>query len=189
MKTWVIGHSIVHWAADYARSQNCGHNLNIHPKVRFYWLAQRGMHWQSLMPMLRSAAATNGPPRVLIIHAGENDLVEQKGIALVLAARADLKSLHALYPSMTIGWSNLLPRLHWRGASNPSHLNYTVSKINRAMCNTMHQIGGFSIPYPTITSDGVDLFRGDGVHLTPLGNDFWLHDLRQALGDRIDCGV
>nr|XP_028571716.1 serine/threonine-protein kinase PRP4 homolog isoform X2 [Podarcis muralis] len=33
MKIWVVGHSIVHWAADYAWSHNGGRNLNIHPKV------------------------------------------------------------------------------------------------------------------------------------------------------------
>ncbi|CAI5793588.1 Hypothetical predicted protein [Podarcis lilfordi] len=139
--------------------------------------------------MLSKAAAVHGPPRVLILHLGGNDLVEQKGIALTLAARADIENLHALYPAMGIGWSNLLPRLCWRGVSNPSRINYAVKKINRAMRNLMRQIGGFSIPHPTIRAGTAGIFRADRVHLTPFGNDLWLHDLQQILRDWVDSRV
>ena len=171
----------MHWAAEQAWLHDGGRNLNIHPKVRVYWMGHRGMRWQGLMPLISRTAARYGPPEVLILQLGENDLVELKGIELVLAAKADIAQLHALYPAMTIGWSYLLPRLRWRGVPNPSRINHAVEKINRAIRNFMRLVGGFTIPHPTIRADAPGIFRDDGVHLTSVGNDIWLRDLRQAL--------
>ncbi|XP_028571715.2 uncharacterized protein LOC114589502 [Podarcis muralis] len=189
MKIWVVGHSIVHWAADYAWSHNGGRNLNIHPKVCIYWMAQQGMRWPSLMPMLRSAAAVHGPSKALDFTLGRERSSGTKRHCPDPCCKGRYRKLACLVSNKAIGWSNLLPRLHWRGASNPSHINYAVGKINRAMRNTMWLIGGFSIPHPTIRADKAGLFRADGVHLTPLGSDLWLHDLRQVLKDWVDNGL
>lgn len=76
---WICGHSIVHGAR--VRAVSCGLAYNL--GVRVSWLSRRGMRWEELMPLLWEKVAKFGPPDILVIHLGENDLANRGSVDLL----------------------------------------------------------------------------------------------------------
>ncbi|CAI5769563.1 Hypothetical predicted protein [Podarcis lilfordi] len=146
------------------------------------------MRWDALLPRLRHELAYRHPPNAVVLHLGENDLVIRKSIILIKTAIADLESVHATHPNIPIFWSELLPRLHWRGNIKPTRLNYTVEKINRAVRSATTHMGGRVVKHPNIKVYMKELFRPNGVHLSDLGNERWLSDIRHGLIDWLEDG-
>ena len=64
------------------------------------------------------------------------------GKALILDILRDLRRLHALYPTMRIVWSTIIPCLNWRGARDVIKVNKARRQVNREVCRGV-RIGGF----------------------------------------------
>ena len=50
-----------------------------------------------------------GPPQVLVLHLGGNDLELLMGKALIIQARLDFERIWEVWPFTWIVWSNMLP--------------------------------------------------------------------------------
>jgi len=80
-----------------------------------------------------------------------------------------------------IVWSQILPRSNWRYSENMKSLNHAAERINNFAAQICNQMGGAYIKYPELAWDQTDFFADDGVHLSDLGNDFFLYRLQMKL--------
>ena len=121
------------------------------------------------------------PPQVLGLHLGGNDMGLLTGKALIMQAKADFERIWELWPSTWIVWSDMLPRRTWREGWFPQGLNRAVKKVNREIRLALMYRRGWVINHPEIFIHRADLYRPDGVHLSDVGNDIFLHDLHVGL--------
>ena len=71
------------------------------------------------------------PPVMLIIHLGSNDLVRLDEYALRQRVSVMLRDCAAWCPTMTIVWSDVLPRVFYFGAFSQPALERNRCTINR----------------------------------------------------------
>ena len=74
------------------------------------------MCWGQFVPALLGYKPNWGKPRGLVIHLGENDLVQSTGLDLLKSMKRDLEWLWASWGNLMVFWTRLLPRRVWRGA-------------------------------------------------------------------------
>ncbi|XP_078537157.1 uncharacterized protein LOC144822957 [Lissotriton helveticus] len=180
--TWIVGHSFVHWASKLADRQVYCRSLGLrssHHEVQ--WWGKSGMRWGELLPWLTKKVSQLGCPDMLVIHLGENDLVRQSGVSLLHLMQRDLEAMKRNLAGACIVWTKFIPRRIWRGALKPAAIERARRKLNRAMrlfC-AVHGLkvlahGGLRLEEPL-------LFRDDGVHLSHMGNAYYLMELRDLL--------
>ncbi|XP_078515108.1 uncharacterized protein LOC144773922 [Lissotriton helveticus] len=180
--TWIVGHSFVHWASKYAERQVYGRNLGLKGHLHeVQWWGKGGMRWGALLPWLAKMVPQRGCPDLLIIHLGENDLVQLSGLALLQLMQRDLDVLKGRLAGTCIAWTELVPRKVWRGAMKHGAIERARRKLNRAMrlyCgdNDIKVIGheGIRLAEPLV-------FRDDGVHLSQLGNAYYMMEMRDVV--------
>ena len=78
-------------------------------------------------------------------------------------------------------WSQILPRKTWLCSSDSKALNLAASRINNFAAYLCCRLGGGYIKYPEISWDEDCMFAGDGVHLSGLGNDVFIHNIQDAM--------
>ncbi|XP_060135029.1 uncharacterized protein LOC132592660 [Zootoca vivipara] len=181
VRIWIVGHSIVHWAGDHAAKSTLGLQLGLPPHVRLTWMGRRGMRWGELLPLLRREVFALGFPTALVLQLGENDLPDVDSLSLRLAMESDLTHLRTLMPGVTVIWSQLLQRIEWKGSLCPAATEKARKRVNNAISKLVLELGGSVISHPDITFKATSLFRPDGVHLSPVGNDTWLRDVSEGL--------
>ncbi|XP_042299830.1 uncharacterized protein LOC121917774 isoform X1 [Sceloporus undulatus] len=182
---WIIGHSIVFWAERHAIFSSRGTDLGLSAVATIRWAGRRGMLWGAFLPRVIEMAAEGTPPDVILIHLGENDLVRMPGLQLVGRMTSDLHQLRRRFPQATILWTRLLPRRAWPGARSESAINAARRHVNRDITRNLAWIGGRAVSHRDIRVELPDLFRGDGVHLSPRGCDLYLDEMSRAIGGSI----
>lgn len=180
---WVVGHSIVHWASEYAASSGWGSNLGLSERLQIFWMGRRGMRWPALLPTIKNGLLHSGTPHAIIIQLGENDLLAEKGFVLSRTIISDLSALHELLPGMMLIWSGLLECKEWRGALAPDRVDFARKKVYKVVSSFVHELGGQCIMHPDISFRLSALYHRDGVHLSEWGMDLWLHRICQSLID------
>lgn len=74
------------------------------------------MRWKQVCPKVRSLLKVEDPPHYLLVHYGGNDVgQEDKCVVLRKNIKKGLDKLQNLLPNTTLIWSQVLPRLQWRG--------------------------------------------------------------------------
>ncbi|KAJ7335355.1 hypothetical protein JRQ81_013296 [Phrynocephalus forsythii] len=182
----IVGHSIVHWAGNWAARSPAGEHLGLAQAAEISWLGKRGMRWNQLRPTIWRRIRVQGPPNALILQLGENDLTEQKAVDLILSMKASLEFLHDSFPDMAILWSDLLQRSSWRGTRSPRGGGEGPQESHHSHWETSAARG------PTISHHisfrNEDLFRADGVHLSNAGTERWLVSIKAAIGKWLEPG-
>lgn len=168
---WLCGHSLVKWAGIQAEGRPMGRQLGIpYDVARVHWAGKGGMCWAQLLPVLCQLDRERGAPDVLFIHLGENDLVQSTGLSLLRSMKRDLEWIRNRWPRAKIVWSALLPRRIWRGARKPRAIDKARREVNREVYDFCVSKGIRPLYHEDITFNSPALFRGDGVHLSFLGN-------------------
>ncbi|XP_075039264.1 uncharacterized protein LOC142099582 isoform X2 [Mixophyes fleayi] len=170
---WIIGHSFVFWAAGHPRSNV----IPNHEGTVIRWLGRRGLNWPDLVPWLGRLIRQHGPPNILVVHAGGNDLGKGKSLELIIAIREDLRRIHEAWPHIIIGWSALIPRLAWRTTIPLKKMTVMVRKLNSTIRKIVRSMGGLVINHPGLGVESPQLFRSDGVHLTEEGMGFFIDSI------------
>ena len=80
------------------------------------WHGQRGMKRNQLLPKMKTLLQTKPAPDMLFIHLGGNDLVTTHLGKLTKQAQGDVRTLAKLCPETILIWSDVLPRIRYRGA-------------------------------------------------------------------------
>jgi hypothetical protein len=128
---WMVGSSLVFWAESRAKSnQAVGKELT---KSNLAWHGQRGMRWQQLLPKMQTMLLSAAAPTWICLHLGGNDLASIPLRALTAMALQDIRTLHNMVPSSVLIWSDVLPRVHYRGTSSDAKMEKTRKTFNSAM--------------------------------------------------------
>ncbi|KAE8636735.1 hypothetical protein XENTR_v10003109 [Xenopus tropicalis] len=109
-KVWLMGHSFIHWAERRAavRQVNCQLGFPV-SQVKLQWVSRRGLRWDEIVPRAVQKAKEAGPPSVILLHAGGNDLGLYPMKALISTIRTDCFRLRSLFEGLIIIWSEIIP--------------------------------------------------------------------------------
>lgn len=133
------------------------------------------------------------PPEVLLIQLGSNDLATIKGKELIELIRLEILRLRTLFPHTKLIWSEILPRRYWHFADNQVAVEICRKRVNNAVKRIfLSDIeNGCVIRHPNIMYIEKSLFRMDGVHLSEVGIDVYLNNIKGALEAFLnqDCKV
>lgn len=182
--TWIIGHSFVKWANTFAEQQIYGCALGLPSKGHeVLWKGKGGMRWEGLFPMLSEMSLSRGFPDLLIIHLDENDLVPLSGLSLLKRMKLDLAVIKNNWSSTSVVWTEFVFRRYWRGARNHASVEKAHRKLYRAMKVFCQGMGLTILSHANITGKEGHLFREDGVHLSQLGQSYYLLEIRDFLAN------
>ncbi|KAE8597603.1 hypothetical protein XENTR_v10016529 [Xenopus tropicalis] len=89
-KVWLMGHSFIHWAERRASVRQADGQLGFPvSQVKLQWVSRRGLRWEELVPRAVQEAKDSGPPSVILLHAGGNDLGQCPMKVLISTIRRD----------------------------------------------------------------------------------------------------
>ncbi|XP_078539685.1 uncharacterized protein LOC144824466 [Lissotriton helveticus] len=182
MTIWIVGHSFIRRAEDQAIRSYFGSTLGFNSRLfNVVWKGKGGMIWRELIPALNSWLVGGICPDVLLLHLGENDLCGVKGVVLLRAMKKDLSLIRQQWAGCHVLWTELVPRRTWRGAIKPRAVDKARRKLNLEVSRFCRDLGFGRVSHKDIRYDNVEFFRGDGVHLSRIGMDLYLLELREVL--------
>lgn len=187
-RIWIVGSSIIYWAARCALIREGGPGLNLEP-ADLVWKGTRGMRWAELQPRIDGLLETCIRPTTLIVHLGGNDLVDCSCLCFVRMVQDTLLTLRAALPDVMLVWSDILTRQFYKGARCQKAMDNKRKEINRKCRGLFIRAGGRAIRHPLIQWKQNDLFRNDGVHLSDAGNAIFLDTMQQAIETFISSGA
>ncbi len=121
-------------------------------------------------------------PRVIVMYAGDNDMAEGATPAQVLASfQAFVARARAGVPGVPVIYLSIKPSLS-RLALWPQMREANASI--RAWAATQKNVRYVDVAAPMLDAQGVpraELFRPDGLHMTPAGYALWAQALRPVL--------
>ncbi|XP_078512220.1 uncharacterized protein LOC144771827 [Lissotriton helveticus] len=179
---WIVGHSFVKWGRVQAAQSYFGELLGFNASMfNGVWKGKGGMLRRELIPCLNNNMVGGLCPDILVIHLGENDLCATKGVVLLRAIKKDLGLIKELWAGCHVYWTELIPRRIWRGAVNPKAVDRARMKVNSEVSRCCRGLGFSRISHREIKFETVEFFRDDGVHLSRVGMDLYLLELREVL--------
>jgi lysophospholipase L1-like esterase len=127
-------------------------------------------------------SAHTGWPDFMIIHLGCNDFMHSSSLEIHWMVKNLLEFLKEYLPNTTIVWSFILPRLKYNMSfGKHSDMSKKLRDVNRNARNLFWKAEGKAIAHSDIDGQNKDLFRGDNLHLSPLGLDIFVNGLKGAL--------
>ena len=179
-KIWIVGDSIVHWAALLARERK---EWNLGLPVHITWKGKRGLRLNGLREYIATFRNSATVPSLVIIHAGTNDIGYLQKRQLLAGIADSVYYIHGLTDAVRVVWSDILPRVTY--ANFPPDKQNIPDRIRRAANKyartVTRRINGSSIPHPQIGFRSAELFFRDGVHLSDRGTTIFMSDIRQAI--------
>ena len=88
-----------------------------------------------------------------------------------------------MLPNTKFIWSQIVPRYNWRYSKNSKAMNCAAVRLNNYAASLIVGLSGKYIKYPEISWDNRGMFGKDGVHLSQLGNSFFLYNLQSTLSE------
>lgn len=184
MKVFIVGSSIIKRAYYNSLNRPGGSQLCLDRRgFSIYWRGQGGMSLDNVVYHVEELQKMQGIPDVLLIHCGGND-IGQGGSLLEICelVKGTLKFIKQLLPHTLLVWSQILPRYNWRSEFDSVDNNRARLRINRAAAHTtLKDLGGCYLTYPEISLNTPEMFLGDGVHLSDLGNNVFLNYIQGAI--------
>ena len=165
---WIVGDSIVR------RSRQ---PLDV--PGRIYWKGKGGAGVCDLPDLLHSMRAPQ--PKIIMIHIGTNDLgcTDMFSIRQRIAYYIDL--CRRSYPSATLVWSAILPRLFYYGAKDQGSMEHIRRSINRWARSRCRLFGASFLPHDLFHWQNHALYLYDGVHLSVTGTKLLLSDFASCI--------
>jgi len=178
---WIVGSSIITHAFREARCTYDGTSLGIERNnYRVWWQGKGGLRWDGLVPRIEYLLSFEDPPDILVIHCGANSIGQINLFDFRLTIYYTLEYLRSILPNTKFVWSQMIPRLDWKYSYDCKAMNLSAARLNNYAASLVIRMGGFYIRYPEITWHSPELFS-DGVHLSSLGNNFFLYHLQRVL--------
>ncbi|OCT77888.1 hypothetical protein XELAEV_18028985mg, partial [Xenopus laevis] len=126
---WVMGHSYIFWAEQRAGMRESGRRFGLPSEaVEVQWHGVIGLSWLQLRVWIEDKFRQEGPPDVLVLHAGGNDVGKIPMRDLIGRMKQDLVRIRARAPRLMVIWSQIVPRLVWRGARKLKEVHRTREK-------------------------------------------------------------
>ena len=108
-------------------------------------------------------------PQIVILHTGGNDLASVPAGALRHRLTELAMLVQASLPSIMVIWSEMLPRLSYRGAKDDKAVNVKRESVNRYVRNFVAKKNMLAIRHSAISRADEGAFLNDGVHLRTQG--------------------
>ncbi|XP_059588143.1 spidroin-2-like [Alligator mississippiensis] len=179
---WIFGHSVISAVKKRANNHPCGLQLAFPiTSVFVYWHDVQEMLWDQLVPLLHEVYFLRTSPSVLVIHLGENDLLQQSSTSLLIKMKNDLGVLRRAFPDAYIVWSSLLPRRFWKGTKTPLTKEEERQEINREMFYYCKANNIIFLQHDFITSKRPNMFLPDADELSDVGADVFISNLKAVL--------
>lgn len=179
---WIMGHSYVCWGARRGDARPEGRQLGFDRReVYLKWFGIPGMLWGRLVQEVQRYANREGPPDVLVIHVGGNDLGIRSMIDITRDIKFDVWRLGKEFPKMIIVWSDMVARMCWRMARSVEGVNRARKKINREVSKFVVSCGGLAIRHMELEFETWRYLRRDGVHLNEVGTDLWALGIQDGI--------
>ncbi|XP_053903580.1 uncharacterized protein LOC128847874 [Malaclemys terrapin pileata] len=186
---WICGHSVILVTKRRASTHPHGLQLGFPSSSAFlYWHGIQAMLWDQLLPLLHEIYYLRSFPSIIVIHLGENDLVQHTSMSLIVKMKNDLGILRRAFPDAHIIWSSLLPRRFWKGAEKPVSIEKARKGINREMSHYCSENGIMFLRHDLITYDKPNMFLPDVDDLSDVGADVFTADLKGALHSCLGFG-
>ncbi|XP_044142811.1 uncharacterized protein LOC122932460 [Bufo gargarizans] len=181
MIVWILGHSFVFWAERRAAERNYSKESYMGSLfVSIFWLGFRGLKWYQIIPILKGELRSLPRPDVLIIHAGGNDLGRIRTLDLLDQMKCDLDHIKSLLPHVTLIFSEIIPRLIWKG-EQLGFMEKIRKRTNRSLEKYLPKLGGWSLRHTELEGFIVGLYRNDLVHLSEIGLDIFNSGLQDMI--------
>lgn len=190
-KVWIVGDSIVFWAAHYLVEQG-EHALNLRLPVTVTWKGLRGAHLSAIPSIIYQALVRHHAgsecawpcshaPRHVVLHVGTNDVLSLDLIQFKLECERVLAECRRLLPFAVIVWSDILPRHWYEGACSQSAVDKKRKSMNKTARSIVWGYGGVVIKHANFNWACRSLFREDFVHLDIFGQFLLTNNLRKGL--------
>ncbi|XP_039508240.1 eukaryotic translation initiation factor 4E family member 2 related sequence 1 isoform X2 [Pimephales promelas] len=180
---WIVGCSIIRRLHTHIRAQRLDESLGLRCEIR--WAPDTGP-WERLLPALRSLSASSSrAPDVVLLHLGGDSLLHEgrNRLGFLRLITRDLSECFRMFPGTRFLFSEILPRLRWRGQTGKS---YGVERgrrwVNGRVCRFLAERQMRRVRHRNI---GLIHLCGDGVHLSPEGNQRLMSNLRDALQEEL----
>ncbi|CAJ0931019.1 unnamed protein product, partial [Ranitomeya imitator] len=177
---WIVGHSYVYWAARRAELGPGGRSLGFND-VDVIWRGMRGMMWSQVLPEVVHIARVASSPTIVVIHAGGNDLASSPLAELLTLIRSDMDKFPSFFPLMRLVWSEVIPRLVWRGARELNALERSRRTLNQRISRFVRFKYGIVVRHHRLEGDNSGFLLPDGVHLNEAGIDIFLNGIREGV--------
>ncbi|KAL1277157.1 hypothetical protein QQF64_023830 [Cirrhinus molitorella] len=175
-RVWIVGSSDI----CMLQADLCHKNLCLPCFIT--WDGEGGRLWEHLLPTLRSLKATGPEPEILVVHLGGSSLCLEgrNRLDILREIKADLTRVFEMFPRTRVLFSDILPRLKWRGQTGRTAYGIERSRrwLNGAVSGFLSDRNMRCIWHGNI---GLTHLIKDGVHLGPEGNQLFLNNLREAL--------
>lgn len=113
-----------------------------------FWQGKGGMRWKQVCPKVRSLLEVEDPPHYLLVHCRGNDIgQEDKCVVLRENIKKGLDKLQNLLPNTTLIWSQVLPRLQWRGEVDHLALERARVRLNSCIATYILELQSKYIRY------------------------------------------
>ena len=179
---WIIGSSLVVKASEHSRIRPLGSDLGLEQLgYRLMWVGMSGMKVFDVVPLVHTMINLFGLPSIIFIHVGGNDVGAVSCGNLLFDLKFMLYVVSNMLPSTQVVFSSILPRLSCRFSGNLRAIDVMRKRINRGVKSYLKKSGGFSVVYTDFEDKYPSLFNEDGVHLSFIGNDIFLHSIQSAL--------
>lgn len=153
---------------------------------RVIWAGVSGLRYSQVLHIANSLRQCTPTPNYLIVHFGGNDIGSENCGLLRKNLMQTMLHLMQMFPTTTIVYSSILPRLKWRCALDSRVVEKCRNRINRAMVRFAIQHGHKAIKHLDFNDRLPGLFLPDLVHLSPVGNDIFLTTLQSAMESFLD---
>ena len=131
---WVIGSSIVYWAARSTSTRPGGKDLTLQTKnITILWFGIRGMKWQDFDSTFEKKLKFN-PHHYYQTTWWYTDLV-------ILPGAQSFPSI-IQSSNMSMVWSDMLARLYWHNARSAASVDSMHKKVNRKVKQFLKSEGG-----------------------------------------------
>lgn len=120
-------------------------------------------------------------PVILVLHVGGNDLCFVHAGELIALMKADLARFSGFFPQLLVVWSEIVPRVVWRGARDVGAIDGARRMVNARMSRFVRYRGGVVVRHRELEGDNRPLLEDDGVHPNPIGLDILLLGLRDGI--------
>lgn len=136
----------------------------------------QGLNWLQILPEVAAISKEFSWPIVLVIHLGGTDLCFTWVLELLTIIGFDMDKYRAFFQDLVIVWSEIVPRVVWKGAWNPAAIERAWRLINSWVSRQVCSSEGIFVYHCHLEGNNGKLILVDWVHLNDIGPFFalWL---------------
>ncbi|KAG9477702.1 hypothetical protein GDO78_012947 [Eleutherodactylus coqui] len=179
---WILGNAFITSVLRRASKLPDGRQLGFpRSKAVIRWLEHKHLPWVDVIPTVLSYANKYGPPDILVVHAGESDLISKTTKILTQYIQGDLLSLRSMFPGAVVVWSHMVCRRKTPAENSQKKLDQACIKINNAVSMYLEGSGIMCINHSRLFGESSDFFGSTDDTLTAAGKDICRIDIQEGI--------